>query len=168
MVRSRWRDGGWGCIVFASIQRAYGAIVREEGGARFRGRVCGLQCGKMLPRKGCKCTGYPLGFGSAFAMHSMRALKRRTAERAGILFADTRRISARNHRQKRRKLAAAITLIYSDRSLSMRARRISSPQNGITCGKVSFYALEARHLAVARFICLFRFYIYLFSYILNF
>lgn len=61
---------------------------REEGvPGRFRGRVCGMQYGKMLPRKGCKCTGYPLGFESAFAMHSMRALKRRRAVRAGVLFA---------------------------------------------------------------------------------
>lgn len=28
-----------------------------------RGRVCGLPCWKMLPRKGCKCTGYLPGFG---------------------------------------------------------------------------------------------------------
>jgi len=47
----------------------------------------------------------------------------------------------------------------------MRARHICSPQNGITCGKVSFYALEARHLAVAHFIRLFFVYIYIYIYI---
>lgn len=85
---------------------------------RSRGRVCGLQCGKMLPRKGCKCTGYLPGFGGAFAIHSMRALKRRRA-RCAVLFADTCRAS-RETPAKSRKLTAAITLIYSDRSLSMR------------------------------------------------
>lgn len=126
---------------------------REGMPGRFRGRVCGLQCGKMLPRKGCKCTGYPLGFRSAFAMHSMRTLKCR---RADVLFVDTCHVSGvfagGFGRQKRRKLAAAITFIYYG-SLSMRVRRICNSQNGITCGKVSFYALGTRHLA--RFICFF-------------
>lgn len=125
---------------------------REGVPGRFRGRVCGLQCGKMLPRKGCKCTGYPLGFGSAFAMHSMRALKRRRAVRAAVLFADACRVSARNRRQKRRKFAAAITLIYLGRFLSMRVHHICSLRNGITCGEVSFYALGAHYLAVPHFL----------------
>lgn len=136
---------------------------REGVPGCFRGRVCGLQCGKMLPRKGCKCTGYPLGFGSVFAMHSMRALKRRRAVRAAVLFADACRVSARNRRQKRRKFAVAITLIYLGRFLSMRVRHICSPQNGIICGKVSFYALEAHHLAVPCFyLFYFLFYIYIY------
>lgn len=110
--------GRWGrereCIVFASIQRAHDAVGGCWGA--LEGVSAGCRVGRCCRVKDVNARDTSRALGSAFAMHSMPSVKASVERRESVLFAYT----CRQTLAKRRKFAAAITLIYSDRSLSIR------------------------------------------------